>query len=63
MEFDKTNPGFSALRVTTHDHDVRDLMTRFPKLSRTEVVDAVVRVGPMRSIVEAELTRLSARKR
>ncbi len=63
MEFDKTNPGFSALRVTAHDRDVRELMALFPKLSRTEIADAIVRVGPMRSAVEEELARLSADKR
>jgi hypothetical protein len=62
MEFDQTNPGFPALRVTLQERDVRDLMAAFPKLSRTEICDAIVRVGPMRSVVEMELTRASARK-
>jgi hypothetical protein len=63
MEFDHTSPGFEALRVTLQDHDLCDLLERFPKLSRTEIADAVMRAGPMRSRVERELARLSDQKR
>jgi hypothetical protein len=62
MEFDQTNPGFAALRVSLQDRDVQDLMASYPKLSRTEICDAIVRVGPMRGVVEVELARMSARK-
>jgi hypothetical protein len=63
MDFDPTNPGFPALRVTLQDRDIRDLMALFPKLSRTEISDAISRTGPMRAAVEAELTRISKTKR
>jgi hypothetical protein len=63
MEFDRTNPGFPALRVTLQEHDVGDLMAKFPKLTRTEITDTVVRCGPMRHAVESELVKLSAAKR
>jgi hypothetical protein len=52
-----------VLRVTVHDTDVSGLMTRYPKLTRTEIIDVVARVGPMSSNVERELTRLSSLKR
>ena len=61
--FDQTSPGFHALRVSLQDSDVRDILARHPKLSRTEVTDAITRCGPLRSVVEIELARLSASKR
>lgn len=61
--FDQTNPGFHALRVSLQEPDVRELLERFPKLSRTEVTDAITRFGPMRSVVEVELARLAGAKR
>jgi hypothetical protein len=63
MEFDQNSPGFPALRVTLQEHDLRDLLAQFPKLSRTEIADAVTREGPMRARVEAALARLSEQKR
>jgi hypothetical protein len=51
------------LRVTLHEHDVQSLMDEYPKLTRTEISDIVSRHGPMRAVVEAELTRISAVKR
>ena len=50
------------LRVTAHDGDLRELMHEYPKLSRTEILDAITRAGPIRADVEAELRRLSSRK-
>ena len=50
------------LRVTAHDGDLKDLMFDYPKLSRTEILDAITRAGPMRNDVENELRRLSAWK-
>ena len=50
------------LRVSLREHDLAELMTQFPKLTRTEISDAVARRGPMRVDVEAELERLSALK-
>jgi hypothetical protein len=52
-----------SLRVFLHEPDIRELVLRFPKLTRTEIVDVVTRAGPMRQVVEVELGRLSARKR
>jgi hypothetical protein len=52
-----------VLRVTLHEQEVQGLMALFPKLARTEIVDAIGRKGPMRSAVEVELTRLSSAKR
>jgi hypothetical protein len=63
MNFNTNDRGFADLRVTLRDEEVADLMSRFPKLSRTEISDAVVRAGPMLCRVEAELTRLSTTKR
>jgi hypothetical protein len=51
------------LRVSVHEHDIQSLLGRFPKLTRTEVVDVIGRIGPMRGAVEAELERISATKR
>ena len=50
------------LRVSLREHDVVELMHEFPKLTRTEITDAVARFGPMRRDVEAELKRLSGLK-
>ena len=50
------------LRVTLREPDILELMEEFPKLTRTEITDAVSRHGPMRVNVEAELKRLSALK-
>jgi hypothetical protein len=61
--FDQTSPGFSALRISLQDTDIRDLLARYPKLSRTEVTDAITRFGPLRGVVEVELARLSSGKR
>lgn len=63
MNFDTTTPGFSALRVTPHEHEVRELAHQFPMLANTEISDVILRFGPMRTVVEAELLRLSGRKR
>ena len=53
----------NALRVSVHEHDIQSLMERFPKLTRTEVVDVITRAGPLRGAVESELERISATKR
>ena len=50
------------LRISVKEGDVLDLMGRFPKLTRTEIVDVIGRAGPIREDVEMELRRLSARK-
>lgn len=63
MVDDSTLPGRGALRVTQQDSVIRDLMEKFPMLSRTEISDVIARHGPMRVNVEAELGRLSSRKR
>ena len=63
MQFDSQKPAFTALRVTQQEHEVRELMDQFPKLTRTEISDVIQRAGPMRAAVEAELERLSASKR
>ena len=47
------------IRVSLREPDIAELMSEFPKLSRTEITDAVTRHGPMRVDVEAELKRLS----
>ena len=52
-----------VLRVTLHEHDMQSLMLKFPKLTRTEILDIVTRHGPMRAIVEAELEKVSSLKR
>lgn len=51
------------LRVSVHEHEIQALQERFPKLSRTEVLDIIGRKGPMRAEVESELERVSAIKR
>ena len=52
-----------VLRVTLQEPEVQSLMERFPKLTRTEIVDIITRKGPMRAVVEAELARISNAKR
>lgn len=51
------------LRISSHEHEIHDLMGKYPKLTRTEVMDVIRRLGPMRAAVESELDRLSAAKR
>jgi len=63
MNFDPSTPAFGALRVTQQEYELCELAQQFPKLSRTEISDVIQRVGPMRIAVEAELLRLSGRKR
>ena len=63
MNFDATNPGFGDLRVTPQEHEIRELAQQFPMLARTEISDVILRFGPMRTAVEAELLRLSGGKR
>ena len=50
------------LRVSLREPDILELMADFPKLTRTEITDAVTHHGPMRVDVEAELSRLSSLK-
>ena len=57
------NPNSDWLRVSVHEHDIQLLMSQYPKLTRTEVVDVIGRQGPIRSAVESELQRISAAKR
>lgn len=52
-----------ALRVSVHEHEIKALQERYPKLTRTEVMDIIGRTGPMRAEVESELERISAIKR
>ena len=59
----KTDESGKWLRVTLTDGSLRELMEKFPKLSRTEIADIVSSHGPMRETVEAELVRISSRKR
>jgi hypothetical protein len=59
MKDDRAN---RDLRVSAHDGDMQELMADYPKLSRTEILDAITRAGPIRADVEAELRRLSSRK-
>ena len=47
------------LRVSLREPDIVELMEAFPKLTRTEITDAITRCGPMRVDAEAELRRLS----
>jgi len=47
------------LRVSLREPDILELMVEFPKLTRTEITDAVTNHGPMRVEVEAQLRRLS----
>ena len=51
------------LRVSSHEHDISELQERYPKLTRSEVLDIIGRKGPMRDEVESELERISAIKR
>lgn len=51
------------LRVTSHEHEIRLLLEKYPKLTRTELVHVIDRLGPMRAAVETELDRISAAKR
>ena len=57
------NPTSHELRVSLQEHDLADLMHRFPKLTRTEIADVISARGPMRRDVEGELERLSRTKR
>jgi hypothetical protein len=50
------------IRVSLREPDIVELMQEFPKLTRTEITDAVTIQGPMRVAVEAELRRLSGIK-
>ena len=52
-----------VLRVSVHEHEIQGLMRQFPKLTRTEVVDVIGRVGPMRATVEETLAKISDAKR
>jgi hypothetical protein len=51
------------MRVSMHESHVLELMTAYPKLTRTEVTDAIAARGPLRMDVEKELERLSSLKR
>ncbi len=51
------------LRVSLLEQDINELMSRYPKLSRTEICDVITREGPMRGTVESVLERLSSNKR
>jgi hypothetical protein len=51
------------LRVSSHEHEIQLLLEKYPKLTRTEVVQMIDRHGPMRASVESELEKLSATKR
>ena len=50
------------IRVSLREPDILELMEEYPKLSRTEITDAVTHHGPMRVDVEVELRRLSSIK-
>ena len=63
MNYDPAAPAFQSLRVTQQENEIADLQAQFPKLSRTEIIDIISAAGPMRMTVEAELARVSARKR
>jgi hypothetical protein len=52
-----------TLRVSSHEHEIQILLGKYPKLTRTEVVQVIDHRGPMRAAVETELDRLSATKR
>ena len=49
--------------VSGHEHEIQLLLEKYPKVSRTEVVDVIDHRGPMRASVEAELEKLSTLKR
>jgi hypothetical protein len=51
------------LRVSSHEHEIALLMEKYPKLTRTEVIQVIDHRGPMRDAVESELDRLSTVKR
>ena len=57
-----THDPMRDIRVTLREPDILELMQEFPKLTRTEITDAVTNHGPMRVDVEAELRRLSSIK-
>ena len=59
----KSDESGKWLRVTLNDGTMRELMEKFPKLTRTEISDVVSSHGPMRDAVEQELQRISGRKR
>lgn len=59
MTFDRS----ASLRIAIQEDDIRELMARYPMLSRTEIADVISRSGPMLAIVEAELARISRLKR
>jgi hypothetical protein len=52
-----------TLRVSSHEHEIQLLLDRYPKLTRTEVIQVIDHRGPMRAAVETELARLSGTKR
>jgi hypothetical protein len=56
-------PNSDFLRVTLHEQDLQSLMHQFPKLTRTEISDVVLKHGPLRASVESELKRISSTKR
>jgi hypothetical protein len=49
--------------VSSHEHEIRLLLEKYPKLTRTEVIHVIDHRGPTRGAVEVELERLSAMKR
>jgi hypothetical protein len=53
----------ASLRIGIQEDDIRELMARYPLLSRTEIADVISRSGPMLAIVESELARISRLKR
>ena len=57
------SPSNGMLRVTLHEGDMRSLMERYPKLTRTEISDVITKHGPLRVAVEGELARISSNKR
>jgi hypothetical protein len=59
MTFDRS----ASLRIAIQEDDIRELMARYPMLSRTEIADVISRSGPMLAMVEAELARISRLKR
>jgi hypothetical protein len=58
-----SNNGNNMLRVSLHEQDMSSLMEKYPKLTRTEISDVIMKHGPLRSIVEGQLELISARKR
>ena len=49
--------------VSSHEHELQLLLEKYPKLTRSEVVQVIDHRGPMRAPVELELERLSTLKR